>query len=82
MDSADTDARASLWNMRDGTPVRLDEGTLEEMNDSAREMDEDLVRRIGADTHKVLRESGYAEQEIEELLEEGVAWTKDAKIES
>jgi hypothetical protein len=48
MDSADGDVPASLWSLREETPIRLHEGTLEEMNGLAREMDGDLARMIEA----------------------------------
>jgi crotonobetainyl-CoA:carnitine CoA-transferase CaiB-like acyl-CoA transferase len=35
---------------------------------------------LGADTHAVLREAGYGEEEIDALVEEGVAWTGTTKI--
>jgi crotonobetainyl-CoA:carnitine CoA-transferase CaiB-like acyl-CoA transferase len=35
---------------------------------------------LGADTHAVLREAGYREEEIDVLVEEGVAWTGTTKI--
>ena len=34
---------------------------------------------LGADTRGVLREAGYAEEEIDELLEKGAAWTGATK---
>ena len=35
--------------------------------------------RLGADTREVLREAGYAEEEIDELTERGAAWTSAMK---
>lgn len=37
---------------------------------------------LGADTRAVLAEAGYAEEEIDALVEKGVAWTGSAKIRS
>jgi crotonobetainyl-CoA:carnitine CoA-transferase CaiB-like acyl-CoA transferase len=35
---------------------------------------------LGADTRAVLREAGYTEEEINALVEKGVAWTGNAKV--
>lgn len=37
---------------------------------------------LGADTRAVLEEAGYAQEEIDALIEKGVAWTGNAKIRS
>lgn len=46
MDSANADTPAALCSLRDGDPTRIQEGTLEEVNDVAREMDGELAREI------------------------------------
>lgn len=48
MDSANSEVSASLWSLREEKIDRLHEGTLEEINGLAREMDETLADRIEA----------------------------------